>query len=596
MVFMSILRQALAAAVPVAIVMAGACAQNGSQRPAASPPAAASSAQNGNPYAQPAKSDVPASPAGKSKGADSAAKPADPAAAPRGITYPVPPDGKWLKDDKGNAYFVDKTEKHEGRYLRLKDNMVRTQWGIAIEVIREDDKFFYYKVYKVDPSLRSVGPDAPPTAKDLEQVAATYKVSVPASHRLSFRHFDNGLPKSGQWREGFDVADMNEDGQLDIVHGTPRKGITEPVIFLGDGKGNWRRWNEVEYPRFPFDYGDLRVADLNGDGHQDIVMAIHLRGLVALLGDGKGHFTLWNKGLDFSVAGHGRGDEGYSSRALQIVDWNGDGKPDIIALGEGPRLNVATPGSAGAVTNIRSYGPVVYLNQGDGSWQRKDAGNGPGQLFGGEITVGDFNGDGRPDFATASAAQGARNIVNLQRADGSWENVEIDVRPGAYVRSVHAVDLDRDGRADLVVGYISYELGVWRQGIDLFYSRPGDKWERRALAVQEGKDGVTALATGDLDGDGNLDLVALTGDGHYWVFLGDGKGFFTREPDGVIPAYEGGCTGYHLKLVDLDHDGKDEIVAAFAGEPSPMYAPDVCRSQGGIQVWHTQPAAAGGRK
>jgi hypothetical protein len=583
----STLRLALAVSVPVAIVMAGACAQNGSQHAPAASSAPASSSATGNPYAQ-AKKDAPKADAKPS---------ASPAAAPRGINYPNPPDGKWLKDDQGREYFVDKTEKHEGRYLRLKDNMVRTQWGIPIEVVREDDQYFYYKVYRVDPGLRSVGPlDNQPTAQDIEKVAASYKVNVPASHRLSFRHFDNGLPKSGQWREGFDVADMNEDGQLDIVHGTPRKGITEPVIFLGDGKGNWHRWADVDFPRFPFDYGDLRVADLNGDGHQDLVMGIHLRGLVALIGDGKGHFKLWNKGLDFTVAGHEDGAPAYSSRAIQIVDWNGDGKPDIVALGEGPRLNISKAGGASPISNTLSYGPVVYLNQGDGSWQRKDAGTGQGQLFGGQITVGDFNGDHRPDFATASAVQSARNLVNLQRPDGSWENVEIDVRPNAYVRAVHAVDLDKDGRTDLVVGYISYELGVWRQGIDLFYSRPGDQWERHTLAVQEGKDGVTAIATGDLDGDGNLDLVALTGDGHYWVFLGDGKGFFTREPDGVIPPYDGGCTGYHVKLVDLDKDGKDEIVAAFAGEPSPMYAPDVCRSQGGIQVWHAEPAAGGGRK
>jgi hypothetical protein len=573
---MSNLRLALAGLATLAV---GACAQNGPQHPPAAPAAApAPATQNGNPFAS-----APGAPA------------VDPAGSPgKGVVYPQPPDGKWLKDDKGFEYFIDKTEKHEGRYMRLKDNMVRTQWGIAIEVVKEDDHYFYYKVYKVDPAMRSVSPvNAPPTAKELADVAATYKASVPASHRLSFRHFDNGLPKSGQWREGFDVADMNEDGELDIVHGIPRKGISEPVIFLGDGKGNWRRWQEVNYPRFPFDYGDTRVADLNGDGHQDIVMGIHLRGLVALLGDGKGNFTLWNKGLDFSVAGHGNADNAYSSRAIQIADWNGDGKPDIVALGEGPRLNISgAAGGAGGIANSSSYGPVVYLNQGDGSWQRKDAGTRKGQLFGDQITVGDFNGDGRPDFATASAVQGAKDIVNIQRPDGGWDNVEIAVRPGSYVRSVHAADFDKSGRAGLAVGYISYELGVWRQGIDIFYLRPGDKWERRALAVQEGRDGFTAIASGDLDGDGNLDLVAVTGDGHYWVFLGDGKGWFTREPDGVIPAYEGGCTGYHLKLVDLDRDGKDEIVAAFAGEPSPMFAPNVCRTQGGIQVWHAEPAAA----
>src|SRR5580693_5627219 len=169
----STLRLALAVSVPVAIVMAGACAQNGSQHAPAASSAPASSSATGNPYAQ-AKKDAPKADAKPS---------ASPAAAPRGINYPNPPDGKWLKDDQGREYFVDKTEKHEGRYLRLKDNMVRTQWGIPIEVVREDDQYFYYKVYRVDPGLRSVGPlDNQPTAQDIEKVAASYNVNGSASH------------------------------------------------------------------------------------------------------------------------------------------------------------------------------------------------------------------------------------------------------------------------------------------------------------------------------------------------------------------------------------------------------------------------------
>jgi len=50
--------------------------------------------------------------------------------------------------------------------------------------------------------------------------------------------------------------------------------------------------------------------------------------------------------------------------------------------------------------------------------------------------------------------------------------------------------------------------------------------------------------------------VALTSTGETWVFLGDGKGWFTREAATGIPPYAGGCTGYHVRLADLDGDGK----------------------------------------
>jgi hypothetical protein len=156
---------------------------------------------------------------------------------------------------------------------------------------------------------------------------------------------------------------------------------------------------------------------------------------------------------------------------------------------------------------------------------------------------------------------------------------------------VAAADFDGDGRVDLAIGYIASEL-TWRSGVDILLNRPDGKWERRPLAVVDGREGVTALAAGDLNGDGARDLVALTGEGQTWIFLGDGKGGFTREEASGIPPYADRCRGYHVALADLDGDGKDEIVAAFAGEGSSVYDPDLCSTGGGILAWHAAPAPA----
>jgi hypothetical protein len=566
-------------------------------------PAAPAGAQSGRSAAAPAASAAPAAPAAApappAATAPSAAGPAEnpygaavPQTRPVG-TNPRPPDGKWLKDDLGRLYFIEKLRKVQGQYHRIDDHTVRTVWGVPIDVLREDDHYFYYKVYKVDELGQQVKPvNQMPTPEELAKIAATYKVDTPESHRLRFVDFGKGLPSSGQWREGFVLADMNGDGHLDIVHSPPRKAMSPPVIFLGDGKGNWRRWQEAQFARFPYDYGDVAVADLDGDGNLDLVLAMHLKGFTALLGDGKGHFMKrWDKGLDFLQPGQGADEsQVFSSKTVTLVNWNHDPRPDILALGEGPRLNISSVrGEGGVLGSGKSYGPVVYLNQGDGSWKRKDQGTGREQIFGDSITVGDFNGDGRPDFAVGSSVMGRRDLVFLGRADGGWDKVEIDVRPLSYVRAVLAADFDRDGRSDLAVGYISFEGAVWRSGIDIFYSRPGGKWERRTLAAKEGREGFSALGAGDLDGDGNLDLVALTGEGATWVFLGDGKGFFTHETV-EIPVYGPGCNGSRVRLADLDGDGKDEIVATWSGEYSAMNAPDQCRSEGGIRAWHAEPA------
>jgi len=56
------------------------------------------------------------------------------------------------------------------------------------------------------------------------------------------------------------VADMNGDGHLDIVHGPARKQSGPPVIFLGDGQGSWTQWKEARFPSLAYDYGDVEVA------------------------------------------------------------------------------------------------------------------------------------------------------------------------------------------------------------------------------------------------------------------------------------------------------------------------------------------------
>jgi FG-GAP-like repeat/FG-GAP repeat len=508
-----------------------------------------------------------------------------PAAAPA-AQGPQPPDGKWLTDGEGRKYFVEKLQKAGAPFLRLDDKTVRTRWGITIDVVKEDDQFFYYKVYRTEGSFPAIRLTPEVSPEEARKIEASYAVDTAESRRLTFTPFGKGLPATGQWRNGFDIADMNGDGHPDIVHGPARKSLTNPTIFLGDGKGSWRRWSEARYPRLPFDYGDAAAADFNGDGKMDFALGMHLRGLAALVGDGKGNFSDWGKGLDLQVPQPGNDGGGFSSRAVATLDWNHDGRPDILALGEGPRLNLASRDQARPSASSESFGVVVYLNQGDGTWVRKDQGTSSSEIFGDSLALGDFNGDRREDFATGSGVMGRRSLVNFSRADGAWNSMDLaDVRPG-YIRSVTAADFNGDGLDDLAVGYISYQLEAWRSGIDIFYAHADGSWTRRPLASVEDRTEVSALDHGDLDGDGKLDLVALTGTGETWIFLGDGKGFFTREAAPGIAAVDGGCRGYHVQLADLDGDGKDEIVAGFAGEASAMFAPDRCLSGGALQAWH----------
>ncbi len=496
---------------------------------------------------------------------------------------PQPPDGIWLTDEQGRQYFVEKIPRSQAR--RLDAHNVRTLWSIPLDVVREDDEYFYFKLYRVPDEPVPAAPTGP-SAAELAQIEASYRVEIPTGPPLAFRNFGEGLPTSGQWREGFAIADVNGDGHLDIVHGPARKSFGTPAIFLGDGAGHWKRWQGIEWPKLAYDYGDVQVGDFDGDGHADLALAVHLSGLMVLLGDDAGHFRDGGAGLDFAVPGQAV-PPGFSSRRLRVVDWDRDGHTDILALGEGPRLLPAMRTKDARQAASGAHGLVLYRRGADGRWQRTDQGTDTQQNFGPAMALADFDGDGRIDVAAGTGFFGRRDLVSLHQPDGSWRAEDVSaLRANAYVKAVAAADIDGSGRAVLAVGYLSFEGEVWRTGVDVLRRAGTGQWTRTALAVATETPPVHALAFGDVDGDGMRELVAVTEDGSTWLFHGSAGGAFERVPS-AIPAHSERCSAAHVEVADLDGDGRGEVVESFADEVDPGPAGDRrdCPSQGGIQAW-----------
>ncbi len=197
------------------------------------------------------------------------------------------------------------------------------------------------------------------------------------------------------------VADVNKDGHPDLIlAGFPLSGsASDPAVavFLNNGHGAFG--TAINGPALPdFTAQNAAVADFNKDGNPDIATNDgHI-----LLGDGTGHFTLM-AGSQFAAAGN-----------LVAADFNGDGKMDI-----------ATVTAATGNNNQETVG--IFLGNGNGTFT---AGNRYSGLFGvNNIGISDLDGDGNPDLIVGFSdpngfgpASGSGSYVYflLGRGDGTF--------------------------------------------------------------------------------------------------------------------------------------------------------------------------------
>jgi FG-GAP-like repeat len=265
------------------------------------------------------------------------------------------------------------------------------------------------------------------------------------------------------------------------------------------------------------------VADLDGDGHPDLVAATGASGVaVALARDG-----------GFAPP---RAYPAGNASGLVAGDLDGDGKLDLVVMNEA--------------------GVSVLLGKGDGSFgaPRSFATGMPP----GAIVVRDFDGDGKLDVTVLDAA-GGRVAVLLGKGDGSFQPAT-SYATIAGRAALLAGDVDGDGKPDLVV--------VTRSGTLASLFGKGDGTFRSGPASALGHDwNLLASAAGDFNGDGKLDLAI----GWQWdrpgfsgavgVALGNGDGTFrytggTRDFGHSLPSA--------IAVVDLDGDGKLDLVANIA--------------------------------
>jgi len=341
-----------------------------------------------------------------------------------------------------------------------------------------------------------------------------------------------------EWRFHPLVVDLNRDGHLDLV-ATARLVKNALHIWVGDGQGTFT-------PRAPtwtdIGYAALATGDINGDGFPDIVAASHFGAVQTLLSDGRGGFT--EKIL--------RREDGYV--AAQLADLNGDGHLDLVLVG------------------FQKAGLEVHLGDGAGNWRLYTTlpEPRPGQTMPGRaVVIGDLNHDGHLDLVAAFQRWGV--YIYYGDGRGGFKGGPVDFySAGREFPSLALADVNHDGHLDIAInGTLAGREQPTCPDVYLGDGRGG--WTASSAGLKVFKIASAGIALGDLDQDGNLDIVAggnITGDvrdgyGLFW-FRGDGKGGWRLVEESGLPT-KGLPIIYSVTLADLDRDGRLDIIALSGG-------------------------------
>lgn len=325
---------------------------------------------------------------------------------------------------------------------------------------------------------------------------------------------------------------LNQDQfQLDIVTSNPSDQNDNGISILLRNDNNKYFRTDISPDISP---DAVNVADINNDGHQDIISVgrqfepVRLSLISVFLGNGDGTFQTEKLSPTNANA--------RPSETTAIAHFNGDGFLDFIS--------------------IKSGGVVVHLGDGTGLFGAEIFSSLPGTF---PFTVNDFNNDGKQDVVGSLGSDGDI-IIAKGVGNGTFEPHSIIGPTAGRLSAITSADINNDGNQDIVTATTSSGSGNMRS-VSIFLGN-GDATFQPVIIIENDNETPNSIAVGDLNNDGNQDVVTGNNFENLSVLLGNGDGTFLQERN--FATAEGGRKV--VKVADLNNDGNQDVVVLNTGD------------------------------
>ena len=262
------------------------------------------------------------------------------------------------------------------------------------------------------------------------------------------------------------AADFDCDDDIDLVSAI--HDSDHVVILLNDGDGAFALDSAYPVDGSPF---SVIAADLDGDGHFDIVTGNGASGSISVLsGNGDGTFA---SHVDYLI-------DGWLAEVL-AGDFDGDGDLDLVIMDPYPTSHA-----------------IVLLNDGGGTFSPGPISPVDEQPF--SFFAADLDGDNDLDLATVNIALG-KAFVLLNEGDATFL-ADSAYQTGDEPISVFAADLDGDSDLDLIVANYHY---CYANDVSVLLNNGDGTFAQQSHYLVSGN--PSSVLAVDLDGDGRLDIV-----------------------------------------------------------------------------------------